>query len=103
MTIENEHPATPGHRHSDGQEGGGHEKHKKYKIQIDKVPYEVADPEPTGRQLLELAGKIPVEHFAIYLRMKEGQPQRIRLDEHVDLAKPGVERFVTLPLDQTEG
>lgn len=77
---------------------------KGFKIQIDKVPFEVKNPTPTGRELLTLAGKVPVEQHAIYLRVKEGgQPKRIALDEHVDLTQPGVERFVTLPLDQTEG
>jgi hypothetical protein len=74
-----------------------------YKIQIDKVEYDFADPTPTGRDLLTKAGKIPPEQFAIYLKAKGNQPQRIGLDESVDLREPGVERFVTLPLDQTEG
>jgi hypothetical protein len=76
---------------------------KAFKILIDKVPLETKNPSPTGRELLTLASKVPVEQHAIYLRIKEGQPQRIGLDEHVDLTRPGVERFVTLPLDQTEG
>lgn len=74
-----------------------------YKIQIDKAFFETGDATPTGRALLQLAGKAPVEQFAIYLRAQGGQPSRIELDEIVDLRKPGVERFVTLPLDQTEG
>ena len=74
-----------------------------YKIQIDKEIIDVTNPNPTGRELLELAGKKPPEQFAIYLKVKGGQPQRIEADEKVDLTQPGVERFVTLPLDQTEG
>ena len=58
---------------------------------------------PTGRELLALAGKAPVEQFGIYLRVPGTQPQRIGLDEKVDLSSSGVDRFVTLPLDQTEG
>ena len=57
----------------------------------------------TGRELLELADKKPAEGYAIYLKVKGGQPQRIDLDQKIDLSQPGVERFVTLPLDQTEG
>ena len=75
----------------------------KYKIQIDKDFYEPPVLRMTGRELLELAGKKPAEHYAIYLKVKGGQPRRIGLDEKIDLSKPGVERFVTLPLDQTEG
>jgi hypothetical protein len=74
-----------------------------YRIQIDKPHYETTNPTPTGRQLLELAGKLPTDQFNIYLKIPSGQPQRIGPDETVDLRKPGVEKFVTLPLDQTEG
>ena len=74
-----------------------------FKIQIDKPLLETSNPTPTGRDLLILAGKNPPEQYAIYLKTKGGQPQRIGLEVTVDLREPGVERFVTLPLDQTEG
>lgn len=75
-----------------------------FKIQIDKLPLlETSNPTPTGRDLLILAGKNPPEQYAIYLKAKGGQPRRIGLTDTVDLREPGVERFVTLPLDQTEG
>ena len=75
---------------------------KAFKIQIDKQQLEIEEATPTARQLLVLAGKLPPEHFALY-RKEKGQPQRLQLDERVDLREPGVEKFVTLPLDQTEG
>ena len=75
---------------------------KPYKVQIDKQQLETQEATPTARELLVLAGKLPPEHFALY-RKDKGQPQRLQLDERVDLREPGVERFVTLPLDQTEG
>lgn len=84
----------------DGQEK---ERSQIFKILIDTTPHELRNPTPTGRELLTLAGRIPVEQFGIYLRHKGVQPQRIQLEEKVDLRAPGVERFVTLPLDQTEG
>ena len=74
-----------------------------YKIQIDKGIFEAPVSRMTGRELLELADKKPAEQYAIYLKVKGGQPRRISLDEKIDLSQPGVERFVTLPLDQTEG
>jgi hypothetical protein len=77
--------------------------HRLYKVQIDKAFFEIEDPTPTGRHLLEVAGKRPPDQFALYLKVKGGQPQRIALDQHVDLRGPGTEHFVTLPLDQTEG
>ena len=74
-----------------------------YKIQIDKDIYSIDHPLLTGRELLDIAKKTPVEQFALYLKVADGPPRRIALDEKVDLRKPGVERFLTLPLDQTEG
>lgn len=73
------------------------------KVQIDKDYFEAPTALMTGRELLELAGKKPAEDFAIYRKIKGGQPERIGLDEKIDLSRPGVERFLTLPLDQTEG
>ena len=72
-------------------------------VQIDKDYFKAPSPRMTGRELLQLADKKPAEHFAIYRKIKGGQPERIGLDEKVDLSRPGVERFLTLPLDQTEG
>lgn len=77
-------------------------KAKKYLIKIDGVKYEVSQPTITGRQLLQLAGK-PIDRFMIVQRLRGGHTKRIGLDEVVDLRAPGVERFMTLPLDQTEG
>ena len=74
-----------------------------YKVQIDKDFFEAPVPRMSGRELLELAGKKPADRYAIYLKVKGSQPDRIDLDEKIDLSRPGVERFVTLPLDQTEG
>jgi hypothetical protein len=72
-------------------------------VQIDKDYFKAPSPRMTGRELLQLADKKPAEDFAIYRKIKGGQPERIALDEKVDLSRPGVERFLTLPLDQTEG
>ena len=76
---------------------------QEYKVQIDKDFFEAPVSRMTGRELLELADIKPAEGYAIYLKVKGGQPQRIDLDQKIDLSPPGVERFVTLPLDQTEG
>lgn len=82
----------------------GHgEKTAVYKVQIDRNVFEFATSLVTGRDLLLRAGKTPPEQFGIYLKTKGNQPMRLPLDEKVDLREPGRERFVTLPLDQTEG
>ena len=102
-TYMNDERNGEGHGDAKTTGSGGREQHREYKIQIDKDIIEVTNPNPTGRELLEFAGKKPPEKYAIYLKVKGGQPQRIQADEKVDLSHPGVERFVTLPLDQTEG
>lgn len=76
---------------------------QEFKVQIDKDIITIPTPTPTGQELLIFAKKEPPEQYAIYLKAKGGQPKRIMPDEKVDLRAPGVERFVTLPLDQTEG
>lgn len=82
--------------------GDGDAKHY-YKVQVDKDFFETSISHVTGQELLELAGKKPAKNYAIYRKVKGGQPRRIGLDEKIDIGEPGVERFVTLPLDQTEG
>jgi hypothetical protein len=76
---------------------------KKYRIRIDKDLYVVHTSKMIGREILSLAGKIPVEQFRLYQKLKHGQSVDIGYDQTVDFTLPGVERFMTIPLDQTEG
>lgn len=76
---------------------------RRYRIRIDKQHYEVSVLAMTGRELLNLAGKTPATNYMISQKLRGGQAKRIGLDEKVDFTTPGVERFMTLPLDQTEG
>lgn len=76
---------------------------KRYRIRIDRERYVVEVPSMTGRELLQLAGKRPVEQWMITQKLHSGEVKKIGLDEKVDFTAPGVERFMTLPLDQTEG
>jgi len=74
-----------------------------YRIRIDREYYTVDVPKMTGRQLLLLAGKNPPERYEIMQKFHGGKTERIGLNQDVDFTTPGIERFVTLPLDQTEG
>jgi len=76
---------------------------RRYRIRIDKKKYEVEVLGMTGRELLTLAGKLPPSNYMITQKFRGGQTKRIDLDERADFTTPGVERFMTLPLDQTEG
>lgn len=75
----------------------------RYRIRIDRQHHVVSAPCMTGRELLELAGKRPPEAYQVFQKLRGGRLEQIGLDEKADFTRPGVERFVTLPLDQTEG
>lgn len=75
---------------------------RRYRIRIDREPYVVHVTYMTGQQLLELAGKCDVTRWKIYQKL-HGQMVEIGLQETVSFTTPGVEKFKTLPLDQTEG
>jgi len=74
-----------------------------YRIRVNGDRFVIYQPEPTGLQIMEVAGIAPPEQFGLYLKIRGQQFERIGLDEKVDLTRPGVEKFKTLPLDQTEG
>ena len=76
---------------------------KRYRIRIDKEQFVVNAPAMTGRELLNLAGKTPATEYLIFQKFRGGKPQKIGLDEKADFTTPGVEKFKTLPLDQTDG
>lgn len=75
----------------------------RYRIRVDKTPYVVDVPEMTGRQILELAKRLPPEQYRLDMKQKGGATVKIELNEIVNFTTPGIERFMTLPLDQTEG
>lgn len=85
------------------KEGKPVPKDKRYRIKIDREVYVVEKECMTGRELLTLAGKIPPEKYQLNMKLKGGKVEPISLDEKVCFTKPGVEKFMTLPLDQTEG
>ncbi len=76
---------------------------RQYRIRIDKQRHVVDVPAMTGQELLVLAEKTPPERYTISQKMHGGQSHVIDLNEEADFTAPGVERFMTLPLDQTEG
>lgn len=76
---------------------------RRYRIRIDRERFVVEVPEMTGRQILELAGRKPAGQWLLSQKLHGGQVITIGLDQKVDFRAPGVERFMTLPVDQTEG
>lgn len=78
-------------------------KARRYIIRIDKTKYTVDVAEMTGRAILTLAGKTPPEQYKLTEKFHGGAAKTIGLDDAVDFRAPGVERFMTLKRDQTEG
>jgi hypothetical protein len=76
---------------------------RRYRVRIDRDRFVVPKAHPLGRELLTIAGKVPPERFSLTQKLRGGAVRPVALDETVDLTEPGVERFMTLPLDQTEG
>lgn len=76
-------------------------KDKKYRIRIDKEQYVVDKSEMTGTEILALAGKTP-DKFLLRQKLRGGV-EPVGPNEVVSFVKPGVERFMTVPKEVTEG
>lgn len=76
---------------------------KGYRLKVNGDSYVVHDPTPTGREVLTLAGLLPVKDYTLRVKLAGERPRKVGLDEKVDLRRPGVEKFKALPRDQTEG
>jgi|GEM_PF-401255 len=75
----------------------------KYKIRIDDEKYIVHVSKKTGLDIMVLAGKETPEKYDLYQLFKDGSTKAIALNEKVDFSCPGIERFITIPRDMTEG
>jgi hypothetical protein len=78
-------------------------KGRKYRIIVDRESYVVDKECITGREILILASKTPPERFQLRQKLREGTWHIVTLDQTVCFTTPGIERFKTLPLDQTDG
>jgi hypothetical protein len=76
-------------------------KAKQYRIRLDKQQYVVDVDQMTGREILALAGKAP-EKFLLRLKVLNGV-EPVGADQVVSFLAPGVERFMTIPNEVTEG
>lgn len=75
---------------------------KRYRFRVDKAHFESAKPVLTGREILAFAGKTPESHL-LSKKIAGGSPAQVGPDEEVDLRTKGVERFMTVPREATEG
>jgi hypothetical protein len=74
---------------------------KKYRIRIDKQHYTVHVHKMTGRQILALTDKTP-EKFLLRQKLHQSV-EPIGPDQEVDFTASGIERFMTIPNEVTEG
>ena len=78
-------------------------RHRRYRIKVDRQKFVVNEECLTGKEILQLAGKNPPEQFQLRQKIRGGEVIKIGLGDKVDFTKPGIEKFMTIPLDQTEG
>lgn len=76
-------------------------KAKQYRIRVDKQQYVVQVEQMTGREILALASKTP-EKFLLRMKVANGV-EPVGVDQVVSFLAPGVERFMTIPNEVTEG
>lgn len=67
---------------------------KKYKVKIDNEFFIFDHHIVTGKEILEKAGKIPVECHTLYKKLKHCDFEKVDPKEKIDLAEHGVEHFV---------
>lgn len=76
---------------------------KGYRFTVNGQPFVVEKPVVTGREVLTIAGLLPAEDYTLRVKLAGGKPEKVGLDEKVDLRRKGIEKFKALPRDQTEG
>jgi hypothetical protein len=107
MNTENSNPLEIAIQYIDIEEyaksGKEPPKGQKYLIKIDKSLYKVDQECMTGKEILEVADKTPAERFQLNIKLKGGEVKKVGYHETICFSKPGIERFMTIPLDQTEG
>ncbi len=76
---------------------------KRYIIKVDTQKLVTEHSHMTGQAILTLAGNVPPKNHKLTQLFRDHEPKSIGLDEAVDFCAPGVECFVTLPLEQVAG
>lgn len=74
-----------------------------YRIRVNGDHFIVHKAQISGKEVLELAGLVPPETYTLRVKKAGQRPEKVALNEIVDLRSPGIEKFKALPKDQTEG
>lgn len=78
-------------------------KANKYAIRVDKDRIVFEKGNVTGREILEAAHKVPPEKYVLRQIFAGGGVEKIELDQNVDLTRPGLEKFKTMPRTAQDG
>ncbi|UYV12369.1 MAG: multiubiquitin domain-containing protein [Phycisphaera sp.] len=73
-----------------------------YIIRIDREVQRVSQKELSGEEILQLVQKSAQTH-KLFQKLRGREPEEIDANQTVSFVAPGVERFMTIPLDTTEG
>jgi hypothetical protein len=73
-----------------------HPRARGYLIRVDKQKILIDRTKLTGREILEAAGKKPPKDYILRQVIRGGGLEKIELDQIVDLARHGVEKFKTM-------
>jgi len=74
---------------------------KYYLIKVDKEKFRVQSP-ITAKEILIAAGLDPCEYH-LQQKFRGGKREKLEPDQEVDLKKPGVERFESVPMEACNG
>ncbi len=107
MSNENKHEAEVEQEEVDveafGKRNEKPPKAKKYRVRIDDKQHVIDHQFVTGAELLQVAGKVPMDRFRIHQKLHGGQMLEIGYTQQVDLGTPGLERFTTYERTVTDG
>lgn len=73
-----------------------------YKIKVDKSLFETNVESLSGREILELAGYKPEDYYLKQI-LKGNSPVDVKMDQIINVIDPGLERFVTIPKEASDG
>ncbi|MDI1227631.1 MAG: hypothetical protein PSY14_08105 [bacterium] len=100
--TQNQAPKSPQEQASMDAKGHNPEvRPKLYEILVDKHPFKVASPE-TVAGILKLVDKT-VDKWHLQIKLKGGAREILDPDKKINLERPGIERFETVPKECDNG
>lgn len=76
---------------------------KRYRFKVNDTAYVWDKPHITGREVLALASLTTPENYTLRVKLAGHKPQKVELDERIDLRHPGTEKFRAIRKEQTDG